>query len=49
MLDDCNIQEEGLNEASDTHLEVYDSAVDESTIALMMKTSCLFVTWVEPC
>ena len=37
-LDDCNIQEETLNEANDTHWEVHDSAVDESTIALMMKT-----------
>ena len=29
--DDCNIQEERLDEANDTHWEVYDSAVDEST------------------
>ena len=31
VLDDCNIQEERLDEASDTHWEVHDSAVDEST------------------
>ena len=30
-MDDCNIQEERLDEANDTHLEVYDSAVDKST------------------
>ena len=29
--DDCNIQEERLDEANDTHWEVYGSAVDEST------------------
>ena len=28
---DCNIQEERLDEGNDTHWEVYDSAVDEST------------------
>ena len=31
VLDDCYIQEERLDEANDTHWEVYDSAVDEST------------------
>ena len=31
VLDECNIQEERLDEANDTHWEVYDSAVDEST------------------
>ena len=31
VQDDCNIQEERLDEANDTHWEVYDSAVDEST------------------
>ena len=29
--DYCNIQEEKLDEANDTHWEIYDSAVDEST------------------
>ena len=31
VQDDCNIQKERLDEANDTHWEVYDSAVDEST------------------
>ena len=31
VQDDCNIQEKRLDEANDTHWEVYDSAVDEST------------------
>ena len=31
VLDDCNIQEEKLDEDNDTHWEVYDSAVDDST------------------
>ena len=31
VQDDCNIQEERLDEANDTHWEVCDSAVDEST------------------
>ena len=31
VQDNCNIQEERLDEANDTHREVYDSAVDEST------------------
>ena len=31
VQDDCNIQEERLDEANDTHREVRDSAVDEST------------------
>ena len=31
VLDDCNIQEERLDEANDTHWEVYHSAIDEST------------------
>ena len=31
VQDDCNIQEERLDEANDTHWEVYDSAVDKST------------------
>ena len=31
VLDDCNIQEERLDEANETHWEVNDSAVDEST------------------
>ena len=33
VLDDCTIQEGSLQleEANDTHWEVYDSAVDEST------------------
>ena len=33
VLDDCNIQEEKLDEANDTHWEVYDLAVDQSTSA----------------
>ena len=31
LWDDCNIQEERLDEANDTHQEVYDSVVNEST------------------
>ena len=33
VQDDCNTQEKRLDEAIDTHWEVYDSAFDESTSA----------------